>query len=326
MHSVIPTAFLDLDLVLVKVNTAFQQLIGGTQDISGVRLSDIAKPAEGDSFQNARNRLREEREAKDPSYLPPILRGGVDPVSGITDANVDEVTRGFADQHYSWTFRLATGTEQILQIRVRLAKTSHYFVTLLLPPLPSAQTLTEQISPTVHGITTPAFAAPPLNLPHLQATTPYLGPSHRARSSISHSSPPSPFFPYQGVGHRPTAAIPVPSTHAAVPASTIFHVPISSTFTKWFNPTTDNRKNTSDRIWIHSTIPPIISTTSTKIRYHGFTWFAYRSPKGRQRGNIPSSNAIFSAESATAPHKDIFFRIRGIGYGGESEEAQENGD
>ncbi|GAB7352455.1 hypothetical protein MBLNU459_g2865t1 [Dothideomycetes sp. NU459] len=278
MHSVIPTAFLDLDLVLVKVNTAFQQLIGGTQDISGVRLSDIAKPAEGDSFQNARNRLREEREAKDPSYLPPILRGGVDPVSGITDANVDEVTRGFADQHYSWTFRLATGTEQILQIRVRLAKTSHYFVTLLLPPLPSAQTLTEQISPTVHGITTPA------------------------------------------------AAIPVPSTHAAVPASTIFHVPISSTFTKWFNPTTDNRKNTSDRIWIHSTIPPIISTTSTKIRYHGFTWFAYRSPKGRQRGNIPSSNAIFSAESATAPHKDIFFRIRGIGYGGESEEAQENGD
>jgi hypothetical protein len=134
----VPIAFLDTDFVVLKANTTFQRLFSWLQEIKGMRLSDIAKPLDGDSFQNARNRLREEREIREPAYLPPILQPRLDPVSGIgtTDHDVEEVTRGFADHSFAWTFRLGGGVDQTLPVRMRLAKTSVYFVTLFLPPLP----------------------------------------------------------------------------------------------------------------------------------------------------------------------------------------------
>lgn len=196
---VVPVAFLDLDLVIMKANAAFQQLIRGVQSIQGVRLSEIARPLEGDSFQNARNRLRTEREAKDPSYLPPILQGGIDPVSGITDANVEEVTRGFTDQHNRWTFRLASGTEHVLPVRVRLAKTTNYFVVLFLPALPAAQTQTEHFPPIAPG-PPPQMFAPPAPGPRFQTSPPYLDPSLRVRDTLTQSAPPLQFYPYQSVG------------------------------------------------------------------------------------------------------------------------------
>ncbi|KAL1303740.1 hypothetical protein AAFC00_007084 [Neodothiora populina] len=144
---VTPIAFLDMDLVIMKANSAFNSLMG-VQDIRGRRLSEVARTIEGDSFQNTRNALRAEREAKEPSYLPPIFQPGLDPVSGITDRDIDEITRGFDDQHYSWVFRLAGGVERSLDVRMRLAKTSLYFVTLFLPPLPESPTETILLSET----------------------------------------------------------------------------------------------------------------------------------------------------------------------------------
>ncbi|KAI5197875.1 hypothetical protein E4T39_07040 [Aureobasidium subglaciale] len=134
----VPIAFLDTDFVVLKANATFQRLFSWLQEIRGMRLSDIAKPTEGDSFQNARNQLREEREIREPAYLPPILQPRLDPVSsiGITDHDVEEVTRGFTDHLFAWTFRLGGGIDQTLPVRMRLAKTSVYFVTLFLPPLP----------------------------------------------------------------------------------------------------------------------------------------------------------------------------------------------
>lgn len=135
----IPIAFLDTDFVILKANTSFQRLFSWLQEIKGIRLSDISKPLEGDSFQNARNRLREEREVREPAYLPPILQPRLNPVAGIgiTDHDVEEVTRGFADHSFAWTFRLGGGIDQTLPVRMRLAKSSVYFVTLFLPPLPT---------------------------------------------------------------------------------------------------------------------------------------------------------------------------------------------
>jgi hypothetical protein len=134
----VPIAFLDTDFVVLKANATFQRLFSWLKDVKGMRLSDIAKPVEGDSFQNARNRLREERENREPSYLPPILQPRPDPVAGIgtSDHDVEEVTRGFADHQFAWTFRLGGGVDRTLPVRMRLAKTSVYFVTLFLPPLP----------------------------------------------------------------------------------------------------------------------------------------------------------------------------------------------
>ena len=148
----VPIAFLDTDFVVLKANATFQRLFSWLQEIKGMRLSDIAKPLEGDSFQNARNRLREEREVREPAYLPPILQPRLNPVAGIgtTDHDVEEVTRGFADHQFAWTFRLGGGIDQTLPVRMRLAKTSVYFVTLFLPPLPpqvTEQVLTPQPPP-----------------------------------------------------------------------------------------------------------------------------------------------------------------------------------
>lgn len=196
----------------MKANAAFQQLVKGLQRVEGVRLSDIARPSDGDSFQNARNRLREEREAKDPSYLPPILRGGIDPVIGITDANVEEVTRGFADQHHNWTFRLTSGIEHMLPVRVRLAKTTHYFVTLFLPPLPASQTQTEHFPP-AQNHPPQMFASLPAPIPHFLSNPPYLDPTLRPRDTQNYPAPPSLFYPYSGAG-TPTLQAPTagPST------------------------------------------------------------------------------------------------------------------
>ncbi|KEQ72449.1 hypothetical protein M436DRAFT_48601 [Aureobasidium namibiae CBS 147.97] len=160
----VPIAFLDTDFVVLKANTTFQRLFSWLQEIKGMRLSDIAKPLDGDSFQNARNRLREEREVREPAYLPPILQPRLDPVSGIgtTDHDVEEVTRGFADHQFAWTFRLGGGVDQTLPVRMRLAKTSVYFVTLFLPPLPP-QVVEQVISSRPPSLMFPArVAAPPL--------------------------------------------------------------------------------------------------------------------------------------------------------------------
>lgn len=170
---IIPMAFLDLDLVILKANTAFNNLMGGT--VRGLRLSDIASPLEGDSFQSARNSLRAEREAKEPAYLPPIAQPGLNPATGITDQDVDGVTRGFDDQHYTWTFRLAAG-EQTLPVRARLAKTSAFFIVLFLPAFPDAH---------VAGIPAPV----PVAAQHTQhASLPPVPPP-----PLFHESPPRQF-------------------------------------------------------------------------------------------------------------------------------------
>lgn len=159
----VPIAFLDTDFVVLKANATFQRLFSWLQEIKGIRLSDIAKPLEGDSFQNARNRLREEREIREPAYLPPILQPRLDPVSGIgtTDHDVEEVTRGFGDHQFNWTFRLGGGVDQTLPVRMRLAKTSVYFVTLFLPPLPP-QVAEQVIVPQPPPVMFPTrVAAPP---------------------------------------------------------------------------------------------------------------------------------------------------------------------
>lgn len=135
---VTPIAFLDLDLTLLKVNSAFQTLIGH-REMRNTPLMEIARPSDNNGLQVARNVLRAEREAKEPAYLPPIFRPGLDPASGITENDIEEVTRRFDDHRFKWIFLLAGGIERSLDIRLRLGKTSHYFVVLFLPPLQQSQ-------------------------------------------------------------------------------------------------------------------------------------------------------------------------------------------
>ncbi|KAI4717354.1 hypothetical protein E4T48_06459 [Aureobasidium sp. EXF-10727] len=192
----IPIAFLDTDFVVLKANTTFQRLFSWLQEIKGIRLSDIAKPVDGDSFQNARNRLREEREIREPAYLPPILQPRLDPVSGvgITDHDVEEVTRGFADHQFAWTFRLGGGVDQTLPVRMRLAKTSVYFVTLFLPPLPP-QVAEQIIAPQPPAFMFPArVAAPP--------PAPLQGSPRMIDQQPGISEPPSTYYTFTDPGSQ----------------------------------------------------------------------------------------------------------------------------
>lgn len=208
---VTPVAFLDLDLTLIKANPAFQDLMGA-RDIRNVPLSDIARTLGGDSFENARNALRAEREAKEPAYLPPIFRAGLDPASGITDQDIDEITRGFDDQHYTWIFLLAGGVERSLDVRLRLAKTSHYFAALLLPPLQQTHVVEQ-----VQTAPPPMFYQPHMPLapppPTFQGSPQHMiDPRSFRREPAIHSSPPSPFYHPQHVQPGPYVA---PLAHAS---------------------------------------------------------------------------------------------------------------
>lgn len=130
----VPTACLDLDLMFLRANRPFQQIMTGGRDIAKQRLTDVVIPVDSESITAIRNRLRAEREAREPTYLPPILSTGEDPLGGVADADIERFTQGFSDHTYTWTQLQPTpGGTQTFPARVRLAKAATYFVVITLP-------------------------------------------------------------------------------------------------------------------------------------------------------------------------------------------------
>ena len=129
-----PTAYLTLDLVFIRANNSFLRAMSGGQDIRDRRLDDVASSADGESFQSIRTQLREEREARDPSYMPPIYHGQ-DPLQGVSDADIEHFTRGFTDRTYIWTPNQPIASRERFTVRTRLAKANTYFVVITLPPV-----------------------------------------------------------------------------------------------------------------------------------------------------------------------------------------------
>ncbi|PNS18916.1 hypothetical protein CAC42_5455 [Sphaceloma murrayae] len=133
--TLIPNAWLDLDLNIIKVNGPFSRIFGNFEHLLGMRLADISIPSTPDLFQTLRTRMRDERESKDPAYLPPIAIPGEDPLGPMEDVNVEEATHGFDMLHYQLTYTFASGMTQTLATKFNLARTSRYFVVMSLPPL-----------------------------------------------------------------------------------------------------------------------------------------------------------------------------------------------
>lgn len=97
----VPTAFLDVDLVFLRANQPYQQIMSDGRDIKGLQLGDVAAPVDNESFNDIRNRLRAEREAREPSYMPPIAQSGLDPIQGVSEVDVERLTYGFTDHTYT---------------------------------------------------------------------------------------------------------------------------------------------------------------------------------------------------------------------------------
>ncbi|CZT24106.1 uncharacterized protein RCC_09823 [Ramularia collo-cygni] len=207
----IPTAYLDLDLIIIKANSSFRQIMLGGQEVARRHLRDIAAPADGQDFQTIRNRLRAEREGREPLYMPPIILRGHDPLLGALEADVNQYTRGFDDHTYTWTHTQAGSSGQNFPARVRLAKASSYFVSVTLPsfrPVEPPSQSTYARRPETQNVprSVPPEVSPRAGfVPYPRPTFPPPLPASRSSQSVQNTPPQV----YQS-GH-PSVQVPQPS-------------------------------------------------------------------------------------------------------------------
>ncbi|EUC32925.1 hypothetical protein COCCADRAFT_97412 [Bipolaris zeicola 26-R-13] len=194
-HS-LPVAYLSLDLMIQKTNHAFAELVSFLGDVQGKHLGDLLEPRQNESLQRLRNELRDERDEREPAYMAPITPVGQDPMRSVMDAvsdqEIDHFTQGSTNRSIYLSFR-APGAEpyQSLQVQIRLAKISLYFVTLVVispPRLAAPNLLTQQLAPPTPNNapqTTSALNNAPIS---------YLTPHQSRRPSSTSSGPSSPYY------------------------------------------------------------------------------------------------------------------------------------
>ena len=130
-----PMVLLDLNFVIMKTNSKFRQLMTGGNEVRGYSLENFLGPNTSETIRQLRIELREEREAREPSYLPPIVTPGEQgAVEAITEENLDLVTSDYTNRSEMLTFRLSGGQAQTMSTRIRLARTSVFFVALAAYP------------------------------------------------------------------------------------------------------------------------------------------------------------------------------------------------
>ncbi|WPH04537.1 Hypothetical protein R9X50_00742900 [Acrodontium crateriforme] len=188
----VPMAYMDLDFVFLRANSSFERIMLGGQESRGRHLSDVALPADKSDFQSIQDRLRREREEREPSYMPPILQPGLASISGVSDGDVDRLSQGFSDHTYTWINRRLTSSDRsVFPARVRLAKANVYFVVVTLPSF-------RPIDPPPIPRVTVASLVPPFSRERTMSYPPEApGPPRRDES---HSAPPRMFLPSPSVG------------------------------------------------------------------------------------------------------------------------------
>lgn len=187
----VPTAYLDLDLNFIRANRPFQQIIANDEELSGRRLQDLVTSADAEPLSGIRGRLKAEREARDPAFMPPIIPMGEDPLYGVREDDLDRLSHGFSDHTYTWTRSVITLTNETFPARVRLAKAAAYFVIVTLPSFRPMEMLPPQpIAPA----SSPGYLIPPPRVPLLQ------GQLSQPRMEMQ----PSPHVPFPPTG-RPVS-------------------------------------------------------------------------------------------------------------------------
>ncbi len=197
----LPVAYLNLDLVIQKANQAFADLVSFLGDIRGKHLSDLLEARQNESMQKLRNDLRDERDEREPAYMAPITPVGQDPMravmDSIADQDIDHVTQGYTNRPMFLSFRLpSSGQYQSLQVQIRLARTSLYFVTLVVcspPRHPAPTLLTQQLAPP-----TPRHASQTMPAPKIASVAQFTSHQDR-RPSTTSSAPNSPFFNFSSI-------------------------------------------------------------------------------------------------------------------------------
>lgn len=247
----VPTAYLDLDLNIIKANPPFRQILLGGQEVARRQLSEFAAPADGQTFQTIKNRLRAEREGREPLYMPPLILPGHDPLLGALEVDVDRYTRGFDDHTYTWTQTQMGSAGQTFPARVRLAKASSYFVTVTLPSFRPVEPAA-QPPPPMYARRPESYHGPPRSIPPERSSragfVPYPGTMlpapNRAGQSLRHT-PPQAYPPTR----PPASGLPPSHPQSYPPAQQQGYPPYQST------PTTTPR--------LHVAEPPTETTAFT---------------------------------------------------------------
>ncbi|KAK8156372.1 hypothetical protein BKA80DRAFT_136940 [Phyllosticta citrichinensis] len=243
-YLVTPIALLNLDLRIVKTNAAFNNLFG-RNDMQEYELADLIEANPLDMFQRLRSELREERDRVEPAYLAPIFAPQEREIlQSVEDDDVGRLSQAYSNRIFTCRFKSLFIGPRDIQVNIRLAKTSIYFVSLILPPYPpqSPQSQTPERRPT------PLFATPNNSLVSTHhhytpsgaavrtpTSTEYPFPtSHETRdlkgspmTTVSQpSSPYSSYFSFQAMSSSlpapsmPTPALSHPSlTHQQQPSS-----------------------------------------------------------------------------------------------------------
>lgn len=108
----------------------------------GQDLMTMLDLGHANDIQRLKQHLREEKEDKDPTYMPPINSGGQNEqeaqqqaVQHVTDLNFESYCQDYDLRHQYLRFRLPDGQLAALDVLFHLARTSLFFVTLALPPI-----------------------------------------------------------------------------------------------------------------------------------------------------------------------------------------------
>ena len=125
--------------------------------------------------------------------MAPITRGQPDPVQSVPETDVEQVSQGSNVRPYLFNFRLPNGQYQCLQAQIRLAKSSIYFVTLVVHigrPAAPAPLLTSYLPPP-----TPISSSGPVSMPTTASgVRGFSQHPPRPPSSTSASTPSSLYF------------------------------------------------------------------------------------------------------------------------------------
>ncbi|KAI9827145.1 MAG: hypothetical protein M1832_005281 [Thelocarpon impressellum] len=123
-----------MNFAVAKANPALHAVFGTRDvDIRGRDVLELCDLSERDKLGKLRRELEEERNIRDPAYLPPIYSDSSElrAIEEVGDGSVGDVTHGSKDRPADIRFMIH-GQPQLLPAQFNLAKTSVYFVVMVL--------------------------------------------------------------------------------------------------------------------------------------------------------------------------------------------------
>ena len=133
-HSVdVATAYLRMDFIVVKTNETFRDALAVMDtDVTGKSFFDLVEHSDRERVLRLMHDLQEEKNARDPAYLPPIYgRSEVEAIKDVPESDLADITQESAERSESLRFRTGDQTRGF-SIQARLAKSAVYFVALAL--------------------------------------------------------------------------------------------------------------------------------------------------------------------------------------------------